>query len=94
VYFAQTPQRAFCAQNGAVKETRLELEFKRYETHEDKIKRDIQTRGAIGIHHGGEGIRETNLASSFFTSKTGVLKCVHLSRHLDARNPLKHIRNG
>ena len=30
-----TPQKAFCAQNGAVKETKLELEFKRYETHED-----------------------------------------------------------
>jgi len=30
------PPKAFCAQNGAVKEVRLELEFKRYETYEDK----------------------------------------------------------
>jgi len=32
------PPKAFCAQNGAVKETRLELEFSRYETYEDKIR--------------------------------------------------------
>ncbi len=31
------PPKAFCAQNGAVKETRLELEFKRYEVYEEKI---------------------------------------------------------
>jgi len=29
--------RTFCAQNGAVREVRLELEFKRYEVYEDKI---------------------------------------------------------
>jgi hypothetical protein len=33
-----TSSNAFCAQNGAVKETKLELEFKRYETYEDKIR--------------------------------------------------------
>ncbi len=33
-----TPPKAYCAQNGAVKEVRLELEFKRYETYEDKIR--------------------------------------------------------
>ena len=32
-----TPPKAYCAQNGAVKETRLELEFSRYETYEEKI---------------------------------------------------------
>ena len=30
------PPKAFCAQNGGVREVRLELEFKRYETYEDK----------------------------------------------------------
>ena len=30
--------KAFCAQNGAVKETKLELEFSRYETYEEKIR--------------------------------------------------------
>jgi hypothetical protein len=29
--------KAYCAQNGAVKEVKLELEFKRYETYEEKI---------------------------------------------------------
>ncbi len=32
------PPKAFCAQDGAVKEVKLELEFKRYETYEDKIR--------------------------------------------------------
>jgi hypothetical protein len=30
--------KAYCAQNGAVSAVRLELEFKRYETYEDKIR--------------------------------------------------------
>ncbi len=36
------PPNAFCARDGAVREVRLELEFKRYETHEDKI-REVYT---------------------------------------------------
>jgi len=56
------PPKAFCAQNGAVKEMRLELIFSRYETYEDKIKRGVQTKGAVGIHHGGQGIHKTTLA--------------------------------
>jgi hypothetical protein len=32
------PPKAYCAQNGVAREARLELEFSRYETHEDKIK--------------------------------------------------------
>jgi hypothetical protein len=31
-----TSSNAFCARNGAVKETKLEPEFKRYETYEDE----------------------------------------------------------
>jgi hypothetical protein len=33
-----TSSKAYCAQVGAVKEVKLELEFKRYETYEDKIR--------------------------------------------------------
>jgi hypothetical protein len=32
-----TSSKAYCAQNRAVKEVKLELAFKRYETYEDKI---------------------------------------------------------
>jgi hypothetical protein len=39
--------KAFCAQNGAVKETKLELEFKRYETHEDKIREVYRPKGLL-----------------------------------------------
>jgi len=58
------PPKAYCAQNGAVKEVRLELEFKRYETYEDKTKRGVQTQGVTGIRRGGQGIREDTLTPS------------------------------
>jgi hypothetical protein len=54
--------KAYCAKDGAVKEVKLELAFKRYETYEDKI--SIPTEGTIGICRGGEGIREGALAAS------------------------------
>jgi hypothetical protein len=60
-----TSSKAFCAQNGAVKETKLELEFKRYETYEDQDKRGVPPRGVIGVYCGGEGIRETALTTLF-----------------------------
>ena len=41
--------KAFCAQNTAVRETRLELEFKRYETHEDKIKEVYRPKGLLAF---------------------------------------------
>jgi hypothetical protein len=41
------PPKAFCAQNGAVKEVRLELEFKRYETYEDKIREVYRPKGLL-----------------------------------------------
>jgi hypothetical protein len=53
-----TSSKAYCARNGSAREVRLELEFKRYETYKEKIKRNVQTQGAIGVHHGGERIRE------------------------------------
>jgi hypothetical protein len=47
------PPKAYCAQNGSVKETKLELEFKRYETYKEKSKRDIQAKGPTGLRHSG-----------------------------------------
>jgi hypothetical protein len=32
------PPKAYCAQNGAVREVRLKLAFSRYETYEDKMR--------------------------------------------------------
>jgi hypothetical protein len=39
--------KAFCAQNGAVKEVRLELEFKRYETYEEKMREVYRLKGLL-----------------------------------------------
>ena len=39
--------KAYCAQNGAVKEVKLELEFKRYETYEEKIKEVYRPKGLL-----------------------------------------------
>jgi hypothetical protein len=41
--------KAFCAQNGAVKEVKLELEFKRYETHEDKMREVYRPKGLLAF---------------------------------------------
>ena len=58
-----SPPKAFCAQNGAVKETKLELEFKRYETYEKQDERGVPPQGTAGLHHGGERIRKTTLTA-------------------------------
>jgi hypothetical protein len=44
-----TSSKAFCAQNGAVRETKLELEFKRYETYEDKIREVYRPKGLLAF---------------------------------------------
>jgi len=44
-----TPPKAYCAQNGAVKEMRLELEFSRYETYEGKIKEVYGPKGLLAF---------------------------------------------
>jgi hypothetical protein len=41
------PPKAYCAQNGAVKEVRLELEFKRYETYEDRTREVYRPKGLL-----------------------------------------------
>ena len=43
------PPKAFCARDGAVKEVKLELEFKRYETHEDKIREVYRPKGLLAF---------------------------------------------
>jgi hypothetical protein len=41
------PPKAFCARDGAVKEVRLELEFKRYEVYEEKIREVYRPKGLL-----------------------------------------------
>ena len=43
------PPNAFCAQNGAVKEVKLELEFKRYEVYEDKTREMYRPKGLLAF---------------------------------------------
>jgi hypothetical protein len=43
------PPKAYCAQNGAVKETRLEMEFSRYETYEDKTREVYRPKGLLAF---------------------------------------------
>jgi hypothetical protein len=44
-----TSSKAFCAQNGAVKEVRLEMEFSRYETYGDKIREVYRPKGLLAF---------------------------------------------
>jgi hypothetical protein len=44
-----TSSNAFCARNGDVKEAKLELEFKRYETHEEKIREVYRPKGLLAF---------------------------------------------
>jgi hypothetical protein len=41
------PHKAYCAQNRAVKEVRLEMEFSRYETYGDKIREVYRPKGLL-----------------------------------------------
>ncbi len=41
------PPKAFCARDGSVREVRLELEFKRYETYEDKTREVYKPKGLL-----------------------------------------------
>jgi hypothetical protein len=43
------PPKAYCAQNRAVKEVRLELEFSRYETYEGKIREVYRPKGLLAF---------------------------------------------
>jgi hypothetical protein len=41
------PPKAFCARDGSVKETRLELAFSRYEVYGDKIREVYRPKGLL-----------------------------------------------
>ena len=41
--------KAYCAQNGAVKEVKLELAFSRYEVYEDKIREVYRPKGLLAF---------------------------------------------
>jgi hypothetical protein len=43
------PLNAFCARDGAVKEVRLELEFKRYEEYEEKMREMYRPKGLLAF---------------------------------------------
>jgi hypothetical protein len=43
------PPKAFCARDGAVRETRLELAFSRYETYEEKIREVYRPKGLLAF---------------------------------------------
>jgi hypothetical protein len=43
------PPKAFCVEDGAVKEVRLELEFKRYETYGDKMREVYRPKGLLAF---------------------------------------------
>jgi len=44
-----TSSKTYCARDGAVKEVRLELEFKRYETYEDKTREVYRPKGLLAF---------------------------------------------
>ena len=44
-----TTSKAFCVRNGAVRETRLELAFSRYETYEEKIREVYRPKGLLAF---------------------------------------------
>ncbi len=65
------PPKAFCVQNGAVKEVRLELEFKRYEVYEEKMREVYKPKGLLAFTTAArEYVRntlgETELCRLFF----------------------------
>jgi hypothetical protein len=50
--------KAYCGQNGAVREVKLELEFKRYEVYEDKTREVYRPKGLLAyITAAGEYVR-------------------------------------
>jgi hypothetical protein len=49
VCLSLTSSKAYCAQNGAVREVKLELEFKRYETYEEKIREVYRPKGLLAF---------------------------------------------
>ncbi len=49
VCLSPTSSKAYCAQDGAVREVKLELEFSRYETYEEKIREIYRPKGLLAF---------------------------------------------
>ena len=49
VCLSLTSSKAYCAQDGAVRAVKLELEFKRYETYEDKTREVYRPKGLLAF---------------------------------------------
>jgi hypothetical protein len=49
VCLSLNPPNAFCARDGSMKEVRLELEFKRYETYEEKMREVYRPKGLLAF---------------------------------------------
>ncbi len=49
VCLSLNPPNAFCARDGAVREVRLELEFKRYEVYEEKMREVYRPKGLLAF---------------------------------------------
>ena len=49
VCLSLTSSRAYCAQDGTVREVKLELAFSRYETYEDKIREVYRPKGLLAF---------------------------------------------
>jgi hypothetical protein len=47
VCLSLTSSKAYCAQNGAVRAVKLELEFKRYEVYEEKMREVYRPKGLL-----------------------------------------------
>jgi hypothetical protein len=61
VCLSLTSSKAYCARDRREERVRLELEFSRYETYEDKTS-EVYRPKALLAHHGGQGIRKGALA--------------------------------
>ena len=57
-----TSSKAYCVQNGTVKETKLELVFSRYEVHEERIREVYRPKGLLAFATAVGGIREATQA--------------------------------
>jgi hypothetical protein len=49
VCLSLTSSKAYCAQDGAVREVKLELEFKRYEVYEEKMREVYRPKGLLAF---------------------------------------------
>jgi hypothetical protein len=58
--------KAYCARNGMAKETRLELEFKRYEVYEEKIREVYRPKDLLAFASAAKEYVEVALTAFLF----------------------------